>query len=175
MALTMEGKKAVIAEVAEIAANAHSVVGAVYQGIESNEMNELRAKARADGVYLRVVKNSLAKRAVEGTDFECIQSELTGSLVLAFSQEDPGAAGRVIADFVKENDKMEVRIVSIGGKLLAPEDVVVLAKMPTKDQAIGMLMSVMKAPISKFVRTLAEPHTKLVRTIAAVRDQKEAS
>ena len=175
MALTMEGKKAVIAEVAEIAANAHSVVGAVYQGIESNEMNELRAKARADGVYLRVIKNSLAKRAVEGTDFECIQSELTGSLVLAFSQEDPGAAGRVIADFVKENDKMEVRIVSIGGKLLAPEDVVVLAKMPTKDQAIGMLMSVMKAPISKFVRTLAEPHTKLVRTIAAVRDQKEAS
>ncbi len=171
----MEGKKAVIAEVAEIAANAHSVVGAVYQGIESNEMNELRAKARADGVYLRVVKNSLAKRAVEGTDFECIQSELTGSLVLAFSQEDPGAAGRVIADFVKENDKMEVKIVSIGGKLLAPEDVVVLAKMPTKDQAIGMLMSVMKAPISKFVRTLAEPHTKLVRTIAAVRDQKEAS
>ncbi len=171
----MEGKKAIIAEVAEIAANAHSVVGAVYQGIESNEMNELRAKARADGVYLRVVKNSLAKRAVEGTDFECIQSELTGSLVLAFSQEDPGAAGRVIADFVKENDKMEVKIVSIGGKLLAPEDVVVLAKMPTKDQAIGMLMSVMKAPISKFVRTLAEPHTKLVRTIAAVRDQKQAS
>ncbi len=174
MALSIEGKKAIVAEVAEIAANAHSVVGAVYQGIESNEMNDLRAKARADGVYLRVVKNTLAKRAVEGTDFECIQDELTGSLVLAFSQEDPGAAGRVISEFVKENKKMEVKIVSIGGKLLAPEDVVVLAKMPTKDQAIGMLMSVMKAPISKFVRTLAEPHTKLVRTIAAVRDQKEA-
>ena len=174
MALSIEGKKAIVAEVAEVAANAHSVVGAIYQGIESNEMNDLRAKARADGVYLRVVKNSLAKRAVEGTDFECIQSELTGSLVLAFSQEDPGAAGRVIADFVKENDKLEVKIVSIGGKLLAAEDVKVLAKMPTKDQAIAMLMSVMKAPISKFVRTLAEPHTKLVRTIAAVRDQKEA-
>jgi len=174
VALSIEGKKAIVAEVAEIAANAHSVVGAVYQGIESNEMNDLRAKARADGVYLRVVKNTLAKRAVEGTDFECIQDELTGSLVLAFSQEDPGAAGRVISEFVKENKKMEVKIVSIGGKLLAPEDVVVLAKMPTKDQAIGMLMSVMKAPISKFVRTLAEPHTKLVRTIAAVRDQKEA-
>jgi large subunit ribosomal protein L10 len=175
VALSIEGKKAIVAEVAEIAANAHSVVGAVYQGIESNEMNELRAKARADGVYLRVVKNTLARRAVEGTEFECIQSELTGSLVLAFSQEDPGAAGRVISEFVKENKKLEVKIVSIGGKLLAPEDVVVLAKMPTKDQAIGMLMSVMKAPISKFVRTLAEPHTKLVRTIAAVRDQKEAS
>jgi len=83
VALSIEGKKAIVAEVAEIAANAHSVVGAVYQGIESNEMNELRAKARADGVYLRVVKNSLARRAVEGTDFECIQSELTGALVLA--------------------------------------------------------------------------------------------
>jgi len=173
VALSIEGKKAIVAEVAEIAASAHSVVGAVYQGIESNEMNDLRAKARADGVYLRVVKNSLAKRAVEGTDFECIQSELTGSLVLAFSQEDPGAAGRVITDFVKENDKLEVKIVSIGGKLLAAEDVKVLAKMPTKDEAIAMLMSVMKAPISKFVRTLAEPHTKLVRTFAAVRDQKE--
>ena len=174
MALSIEGKKAIVAEVAEIAASAHSVVGALYQGIESNDMNELRAKARADGVYLRVVKNSLAKRAVVGTDFECIQSELTGSLVLAFSQEDPGAAGRVISEFVKENDKMQVKIVAIGGKMLAPEDVKVLARMPTRDQAISMLMSVMKAPISKFVRTLAEPHTKLVRTIAAVRDQKQA-
>lgn len=174
MALSIEGKQAIVAEVAEIAANAHSVVGALYQGIESNDMNDLRAKARSEGVYLRVVKNTLARRAVEGTDFECIQSELTGSLVLAFSQEDPGAAGRVISDYAKENDKLQVKIVSIGGKLLAPEDIKVLAKMPTKDQAIAMLMSVMKAPITKFVRTLAEPHAKLVRTIAAVRDQKEA-
>ncbi len=174
MALSIEGKKAIVAEVAAVAAEAHSVVGADYQGIDANEMNELRTKARADGVYLRVVKNTLARRAVEGTDFECIQDELTGSLVLAFSEEDPGAAGRVIVDFMKDNDKLEVKIVSIGGKLMTPGDVKVLAKMPTKDQAIGMLMSVMKAPISKFVRTLAEPHTKLVRTIAAVRDQKEA-
>jgi len=174
VALSIEGKKAIVAEVAAVAAEAHSVVGADYQGIDANEMNELRTKARADGVYLRVVKNTLARRAVEGTDFECIQDELTGSLVLAFSEEDPGAAGRVIVDFMKDNDKLEVKIVSIGGKLMTPGDVKVLAKMPTKDQAIGMLMSVMKAPISKFVRTLAEPHTKLVRTIAAVRDQKEA-
>ncbi len=174
MALSIEGKKAIVAEVAAVAAEAHSVVGADYQGIDANEMNELRTKARADGVYLRVVKNTLARRAVEGTDFECIQDELTGSLVLAFSEEDPGAAGRVIVDFMKDNDKLEVKIVSIGGKLMTPGDVKTLAKMPTKDQAIGMLMSVMKAPISKFVRTLAEPHTKLVRTIAAVRDQKEA-
>jgi len=175
VALSIEGKKAIVAEVAEIAANAHSVVAAVYQGIESNDMNELRAKARDEGVYLRVVKNSLARRAVQGTEFECIGDELKGSLVLAFSMEDPGAAGRVISDFMKENDKLEVKIVSIGGKLLAPEDVVVLAKMPTKDQAIAMLMSVMKAPITKFVRTLAEPHAKLVRTVAAIKEQKEAA
>jgi large subunit ribosomal protein L10 len=175
VALSIEGKKAIVAEVSEIAANAHSVVAAVYQGIESNEMNELRKKARSENVYIRVVKNSLAKRAVAGTDFECITDELTGSLVLAFSQEDPGSAGRVISDFMKENDKLQVRIVSIGGKLLAPEDVTLLAKMPTKDQAISMLMSVMKAPITKFVRTLAEPHAKLVRTVAAVKSQKEAA
>ena len=175
MALSIEGKKAIVAEVAAIAANAHSVVGAVYQGITSNEMNDLRARARNEGVYLRIVKNTLARRAVEGTDFECIQDELKGSLVLAFSQEDPGSAGRVIVDFVKENSKLQVQIVSIGGKLLDPKDIKVLAKMPTKEQAISMLMSVMNAPITKFVRTLAEPHAKLVRTIAAVGEQKQAA
>lgn len=175
MALSIEGKKAIVAEVAEVAANAHSVVAALYQGIESNDMNALRAKAREDNVYIRVVKNTLAKRAVKGTDFECITDELTGSLILAFSMEDPGAAGRVISNFMKDNDKLIVHIVSVGGKLLAPEDVKVLAKMPTRDQAISMLMSVMKAPVSKFVRTLAEPHAKLVRTIAAVKEQKEAA
>ncbi len=175
MALSIEGKKAIVAEVAEVAANAHSVVAALYQGIESNDMNALRAKAREDNVYIRVVKNTLARRAVKGTDFECITDELTGSLILAFSMEDPGAAGRVISDFMKENDKLIVKIVSVGGKLMAPEDVKVLAKMPTKDDAISMLMSVMKAPVSKFVRTLAEPHAKLVRTIAAVKEQKEAA
>lgn len=174
MALNLESKKAIVAEVAEVAANAHSVVGAYYKGLESNQMNDLRARARKEGVYLRVVKNTLARRAVEGTDFECIRDELKGAMILAFSQEDPGAAGRLVSDFVKQNEKLEVRIVSIGGKMLAPEDVKVLAKMPTKDQAISMLMSVMKAPITKFVRTLAEPHAKLVRTIAAVRDQKQA-
>ncbi len=174
MALSIEGKKAIVAEVAAVAAEAHSVVGADYQGVDANDMNELRAKARADGVYLRVVKNTLARRAVEGTDFECIKDDLTGSLVLAFSEEDPGAAGRVIVDFMKDNDKLQVKIVSVGGKLMSPEDVKTLAKMPTKDQAISMLMSVMKAPVTKFVRTLAEPHAKLVRTVAAVRDQKEA-
>jgi len=174
VALTIESKKAIVAEVADVAANAHSVVAALYQGIEANDMTALRKLARSENVYLRVVKNSLAKKAVLSTDFECITDELTGSLILAFSMEDPGAAGRVISDFMKENDKLQVKIVSIGGKLLSPNDITLLAKMPTKDQSISMLMSVMKAPISQFVRTMAEPHAKLVRTIAAVKDQKAA-
>jgi len=100
VALTIESKKAIVAEVTDIAANAHSVVAALYQGIESNDMNELRNKARSENVYIRVVKNSLARRAVKDTDFECIADELTGPLILAFSMEDPGGAGRVISEFM---------------------------------------------------------------------------
>ncbi|WP_455204401.1 50S ribosomal protein L10 [Kaarinaea lacus] len=175
MALSLEQKKAVVAEVSEVAANAHSVVAAEYIGLTVEDMTALRTKARQNSVYLRIVKNTLAKRAIEGTDFECMSDALVGPLVLAFSQEDPGAAARVIQDFAKENDKLVVKVVSIGGKLLQPGDIKRLADMPTKEQAISMLMSVMKAPIEKFVRTLAEPHAKLVRTVAAVRDQKQAA
>jgi len=172
--LSLEDKKAVVAEVSEVAANAYSAIAAEYIGLSVGDMTSLRAKARESSVYMRVVKNTLARRALEGTDFECMTQSLTGPLVLAFSQEDPGAAARVISDFSKENDKLVVKLVSIGGKLLAPGDIKRLADMPTKEQAISMLMSVMKAPIEKFVRTLNEPHAKLVRTVAAIRDQKQA-
>jgi large subunit ribosomal protein L10 len=137
------------------------------------DMTALRVKARDQQVYLRVVKNTLARRALEGTDFECMGDALVGPLVLAFSQEDPGAAARVIAEFAKGNDKLVVKLVSIGGKLLAAGDIKRLADMPTKEQAISMLMSVMNAPITKLARTLNEVPGKLVRTIAAVRDQKQ--
>ncbi|NOX42281.1 MAG: 50S ribosomal protein L10 [Gammaproteobacteria bacterium] len=175
MALNIDQKKAIVSEVAEIAVSAHSAIAAEYSGLSVGQLTELRSKARESGVYMRVVKNSLAKRAVEGTDFACISDALVGHLILAFSQEDPGSAARVVADFAKNNDRLVVKIVSIGGKLLAPDEIVRLAKMPTKDQAISMLMSVMKAPITKLVRTLAEPHGKLVRTVAAVRDQKQSA
>ena len=175
MALSLEQKKAVVSEVAEVAAIAHSAVAAEYIGLSVGDMTALRAKARENSVYLRVVKNTLAKRAIEGTEFECMSDALVGPLVLAFSQEDPGAAARVIQDFAKQNDKLVVKVVSIGGKLLAPGDIKRLADMPTKEQAISMLMAVMKAPIEKLVRTLAEPHAKLVRTVAAIRDQKQAT
>lgn len=174
MALSLEQKKAVVAEVAEVAASAYSAVAAEYAGIGVDGMTNLRVKAREQSVYVRVVKNTLARRAFQGTDFECMSEALTGPLVYAFSQEDPGAAARVIKDFSRENDKLVVRIVSVGGKLLTPGDLQRLADMPTKKQAIGMLMSVIQAPITKLVRTLAEPHAKLVRTVAAIRDQKQA-
>ncbi|MFM8443132.1 MAG: 50S ribosomal protein L10 [Methylococcus sp.] len=175
MALRLDDKIAVVEEVSAIAAKAHSAVAAEYRGISVGQLTQLRKTARASGVYLRVVKNTLARRAVMGTEFECMQAGLVGPLILAFSLEDPGAAGRLIADFSKQNDKLVVKLVAIGGKEYGPAELDRLAKLPTKEQAIGILMGTMKAPIEKFVRTLAEPHAKLVRTIAAVREQKEAA
>lgn len=175
MALTLEQKKAVVEELAVVAKDAHSAVAAEYSGITVTDMTEMRAQARKEGVYLRVAKNTLVKRAVEGTDFECIRSGLVGPLLFAFSQEDPGAAGRLIKDFAKKNDKLVTKLVAIGGELYDSNELDRLASLPTRDQALAMLMGVLKAPIEKFVRTLAEPHTKLVRTVAAVRDSKQAA
>lgn len=173
--LTLEDKKAVVAEVAQHAEGAQSVVAAEYSGLSVGQMTELRANARQAGVYLRVVKNTLARRAVDGTEFACIQESLVGPLVLAFSPEEPAAAARVINDFAKSNDKLIVKIVALRGELLAPSDVATLAKMPTKDEAISQLMAVMKAPVQKLAATLAEPGNKLARTLAAVRDKKQAA
>lgn len=175
MALNLEGKKAVVAEVAEIASSAYSAVAAEYHGLSVSEMTALRVEARKQNVYVRVVRNTLAKRAVEGTDFACMQDGMTGPLVYGFSQEDPGAVARVMGDFAKDNNKLDIKMVSLGGKLLPAEDITKLAKMPTKDQAIGILMGTMKAPIEKFVRTLVAPTSKMVRTLAAVRDAKDAA
>ena len=173
MALNLNDKKAIVAEVAEIASGAFSAIAAEYAGLSVGQMTELRLKARESGVYLRVVKNTLARRALQGTDFECMNEALSGPLVLAFSQEDPGAAARVINDFAKDNAKLEVKLVSIGGKLLAAGDIERLAKMPTKDQAISLVMALMLAPVEKLARTLNEIPTKVTRVVAAVRDQKQ--
>lgn len=174
MALSLSEKQAIVAEVAVVAKEAHSVVVAEYAGVESNDMNELRAKARAGGVYIRVVKNSLAKRAIEGTDYECLSETLVGPMIMAFSQEDPGCAARVLKDYAKENDKLVIKALSISGQLLAASELDRLASLPTKDQAISMLMSVMQAPVTKLARTLNEVPGKLVRTVAAVKDAKAA-
>ncbi len=175
MALTLEQKKAVVAEVAEVAKTAHSAVAAEYRGLTVEQMTDLRRKARNDGVYLRVTKNTLVRRAVEGTDFECMSPELSGPLLYAFSMEDPGAAARLVKGFAKDHDKLVARLVAIGAELHDVSALERLASLPTRDQAISMLMGVMKAPIEKLARTLAEPHAKLVRTVAAVRDSKQAA
>ena len=175
MPLNLEQKQAVVAEVAEVAANAFSVVAAEYRGLTVVEMTELREKARASGVYLRVVKNTLVSKAVENTEFECIQDALSGPLIIAFSMEDPGCAARLVKDFSKDHQKLETKFVSVSGQLLEASELERLSKLPTKDQSISMLMSVMKAPVEKFVRTLAEPHAQVVRVVDAVRIQKQAA
>lgn len=175
MVLKIDDKKAIVSEVADVAKQAVSLIAAEYSGLTVAQLTGLRKSAREAGVYMRVVRNTLARRALEGTQFACMQQELVGPLVLAFSQEDPGAAARVIRDFVKDNEKLKVKALAIENQLLPPEGLQTLANLPTRDEAIAQLMSVMKAPITKLVRTMAEPHAKLVRTIAAIRDAKQAA
>ena len=175
MALNIEQKKAVVAEVAEAANKALAAVAAEYRGLTVEEMTDLRAQARKDGVFLKVAKNTLVRRAVEGTDYECMQDSLTGPLLFAFSMDDPGAAARLVKDYSKGHDNLIAKLVVVGGELYDASELTRMASLPTYDQAIAMLMGVLKAPIEKFVRTLAEPHTKLVRSMAAVRDSKQAA
>jgi len=175
MALRLEDKKTLVTEVNEIAQKAQSVVAAEYRGLSVAKLTELRAKARASKVYMRVVKNTLARRAVAGTPFECVGEKLKGPLILAFSQDDPGAAARLIKGFAKDHDKLVPTLVSLGGSVLRGKDLDRVASLPTRAEALAQLLGVIKAPVVKFVRTLAEPHAKLVRTIAAVKDQKQAA
>ncbi len=175
MALNIEGKKALVAEVAEVAGKALSVVAAEYRGLTVTQMTDLRAKARAQGVYMRVVKNTLARKAVAGTSFESIGSHLKGPLVLAFSKDDPGAAARVIKAFAKDNDKLVATLVSLGGTQLSAKDIDKVASLPTREAARATLLGALQAPVSKLVRTLAEPHASLVRVLAAQKDKLGAS
>lgn len=175
MALRLEGKKAIVSEVNTIAKDALSAVVAEYRGLTVEDMTALRVKAREANVYVRVVRNTLARRAVEDTEFACMQEALTGQLVYAFSIDAPGAAARLFKDFSKENDKLAVTGVAIGGELFGPERLDAVAALPTKDEAIASLMMVMNGPITKLARTLNEVPTKITRVMAAVRDQKEAA
>lgn len=169
--LRLEDKQAIVAEVGEVAKNALSAVTAEYRGLSVGEMSQLRIQARNSGVYLRVVRNTLARRALEGTDFACLQDTLVGPLLLAFSQQEPGAAARLIRAFIKQNEKLVVKAVALDGQLLAVNELEKLADLPTRDEAIAMLIAVIKAPITKLVRTLAEPQAKLVRTLVAVHEK----
>ena len=151
MALRLEDKKALVKEVSAVAGDSVTAVAAEYRGLSVAEMTELRKEARTAGVYMRVVKNTLARRAVKGTDFECMQDTLKGPILLAFAKDDPGAAARVIKDFAKEHDALQAVSLSVGGQLLPATDLSKLADLPTLDQARAMLLGVMVAPISTLV------------------------
>ena len=175
MALNLEDKKALVAEVAEVAAHAQSVVAAEYRGLTVSQMTDLRAKARRQGVYMRVVKNTLARKALAGTSFESVGPKLKGPLVLAFSKDDPGAAARVVKDFAKGNEKLVATLVSLGGQVLPGGELDKVASLPTREQALSMLLGVLKAPIQKLVGTLAAPASQLARTLAAVGSRHQAA
>lgn len=174
MALRLDDKKAMVAEVAGVAAKAQSVVAAEYRGLTVSQMTSLRSKARSSGVYLRVVKNTLARKAIAGTQFECVGKSLKGPLILAFSQDDPGAAARLVKAFAKDNDKLVPTVVSLGGVALSAKDLDKVAGLPTLDIARATLLGALQAPIGKLVRTLAEPHAKVVRVLAAYADKAGA-
>ncbi|CAA9344993.1 MAG: LSU ribosomal protein L10p (P0) [uncultured Lysobacter sp.] len=161
MALNLSQKQEVVAELAGIAATAHSLVAAEYAGMSVGQLTAMRKQARENGVFLKVVKNTLAARAVEGTEYECTKDALVGPLLYAFSTEEPGAAGRLIKDFSKGNDKLKAKVVAMGGQLYPASHVDVLASLPTREQALAML-----------ARVLAEPAAMFARAVKAVADQQ---
>ena len=161
MALNQSQKAEVVAEVAAVAAKAHSLVAAEYAGVTVSQLTAMRKKARETGVFLKVVKNTLATRAVAGTDYECAKDALVGPLLYAFSLEEPGAAGRLIKEFAKGNDKLQPKVVALGGNLYPASHVDVLASLPTREQALAML-----------ARVLSEPATMFARAVRAVADQQ---
>lgn len=175
MALNLQKKQEIVAQVAEVAQQAVSAIVVDYRGLTVGELTELRSSGRKVGVHLQVVRNTLAKRALADTSFSCLQDILGGPLLLAFSMKEPSAAARLLKDFAKGHENLKVKALSIGGQLLAANQLEKVSLLPTRDEAIAKLMSVMLAPVGKLVRTLAEPHTKMVRTFAALREQKQSA
>jgi large subunit ribosomal protein L10 len=175
VALNLEDKKAIVAEMNEVASGALSAVLADYRGLSVEQMTALRKQGREQGVYLKVIRNTLARRAVEGTEFECLKEALVGPTIVALSIEDPGAAARLLKDYAKENDKLEVKALAVGGEMYPATEIDRLAKLPTREQALGMLAGVLQAPVTKLAQTLNEVPTKFARAVAAVKDQKEAA
>lgn len=174
MALQLEQKQAIVADVKAAAGNALSAVVADHRGVTVAEMTDLRRRARESGVYLRVVRNTLLKRAVSGTEYECLADVAVGPTMLAFSNDDPGSAARLLKEAARDIEELDLKALSIGGQLLSADDIDRIASLPTRDEAIAMLMSVMQAPVAKLARTLLEVPGKLTRTLAAVRESKEA-
>lgn len=174
MALTRAEKVAVIDEVAAKVASAEAIIVAEYRGLEVDAMTNLRRQARESGVYLRVLKNSLARRAIAGTPYEVMTEQLVGPLIYGIS-EDPVACAKVLSDFAKANDKLVLKGGAMSSSKLDEAGIKALASLPSRDELLAMLLGTMQAPVAKFVRTLNEVPTSFARALAAVRDAKEAS
>lgn len=172
MSLNLEEKKAVVAEVSEQVAGAQAIILAEYRGMEVGDMTVLRAKARAAGIYFRVLKNTLARRAVADTPFAGLSDQMVGPLAYAMSS-DPVAVAKVVHEYAKTNDKLVIKGGAMANLVMTPKDVVSLASMPSREVLLARLLGTMQAPVTKFVQTLNEVPTKFVRGLAAVRDQKE--
>ena len=174
MTLNIEAKKALVNDVSALVNNSDLMIAADYRGLTVSEITSLRGKARAAGVTMRVVRNTLAKRAIQGTPHECLSESLVGPIILVFALESPGTAARILRDFVKENEKLKVKAIALSGQLYAGSDLNAIAELPTFDEAVSMFMRVLNAPTTKLVRTLAEPCAMLARTLGAIRDKKQA-
>lgn len=172
MAVTLATKKKVVAEIAEVASKAISAVIVDYRGLTVNQMTELRREARKIGVYVRVIRNTLARRAFSNTEFSCLDEMLEGPVFLAFSLEAPSDAARMLKEFIKTFEQLKVKGLAVNGKAYEPIHFEAIASLPTRNEALAKLMYIIKAPVEKLARTLAEPHAKLVRTIAAIKDTK---
>ncbi len=175
MALTLDDKKTIVAELAEVVGKSVSAIAADYRGLTVSEMTELRANARRVGVLMRVYRNTLARKAIEETTFACLKEALVGPIVLLFSQDEPGAAARLLHEFIKVHKALEVRGLVLDGNLLAPEQLEAIASLPSREEALIQLVAVMQAPVTKFVRTLKEPVAQMVRVMGAVCDKQKAA
>jgi large subunit ribosomal protein L10 len=172
LSLNLEQKKAVVADVSARVGSAQAIIVAEYRGLEVGVMTELRAKARKAGVYLRVLKNTLVRRAVKDTPFEKLAEKMTGPLIYGISS-DPVASAKVLNEFAKANDKFVIKAGGLPNSVISAKEVVALANLPSREQLIATLLGTMQAPTAKFVQTLNEVPGRFVRTLAAVRDQKE--
>lgn len=172
MALGLVAKQAIVKEINDVASNALSVAVAEYRGMEVADMTQLRRQAREQGVYLKVIRNTLAKRAFIDTKFEDMDSALTGPLIYGFSIDAPGSAARLFKEFAKDNKHLKVTALSIGSGLMGADKLDAVASLPTRDEALAKLLATFKAPVSKFVRTINEVPTKFVRVLSAIKDAK---
>lgn len=172
MSLNLEQKKAVVAEVGTKVAEAEAIIMAEYRGLEVGQMTELRAKTRESGIYFRVLKNTLVRRAVADTPYAGLAEHMVGPLAYGIGS-DPVKAAKVLHEFAKANDKLVIKIGAMGGKLMSVKDIAALAVLPSREELLSKLLGTMQAPITKFAQTLNEVPTRFVRGVAAVRDQKE--